>query len=128
MAVSFIRLVAGFVRTDLILDLILVYNEKTCREGRFNFVRRKGVRMKHFIKKYWTVGKLSILLYSIKEYRNDGKSRLYTLNAVWYSSIIFGLRSKKIRKKIKYMNTVQYKQCKNVLPIENQSLQTFIFT
>ena len=67
--------------------------------------------MKHFIKKYWMVGKLSILLYSIKENRNDGKLRLYTLNAVWYSSIIPGMRSKKIRKKIEYMNTVQYKQC-----------------
>jgi hypothetical protein len=51
---------------------ILVYNEKTCGEGRFNFVRRK----------------LSILLYSIKKNRDDRKLRLYTLNAVWYSSII----------------------------------------
>jgi hypothetical protein len=51
---------------------ILVYNEKTCVEGRFNFVR-------------W---KLSILLYSIKKNRNDRKLRLYTLNAVWYSSLI----------------------------------------
>ena len=45
---------------------VFSYNEKSCGGGRFNFVRRKGVRMEHFIKKYCTVGKLSILLYMRK--------------------------------------------------------------
>jgi hypothetical protein len=31
---------------------VFSYKEKTCGGGRFNFVRRKGIRMKHFIKKY----------------------------------------------------------------------------
>ncbi len=30
---------------------VFSYKEKTCGGGRFNFVRRKGIRMKHFIKK-----------------------------------------------------------------------------
>ncbi len=44
-----------------------------------------------------------------------------------FNLLKLGKKSKKIRKKVEYMNTVQCKQCFNVVPIENQSFQT-LFT